>query len=183
MVKTRHICLQWLCLDDRMRTFDARNFILSIYHRKCLDESTWNTTSSMSLLTLQFYQRVSPANLRNEEVFLSFVKSCFFWNRWEGMDMDWGDDWSQAQQEAEEDRQAWRERRRGREGSGWNHSFYMLSGFNLVRDITHQFTEVANQMSVLWECVLLAYAIRYAAGNLLSAWHFIHSHHQSLSSL
>lgn len=33
---------------------------------------------------------------------------------------------------------------------GWegNHSFYMLSGFNLVRAIIHQFTEVANRMSV-----------------------------------
>lgn len=33
-------------------------------------------------------------------------------------------------------------------GGGRNHSFYMLSGFNLVRAITLQFTEVANQMSV-----------------------------------
>lgn len=31
---------------------------------------------------------------------------------------------------------------------GRNRSFYMLSGFNLVRAITLQFTEVANQMSV-----------------------------------
>lgn len=36
-------------------------------------------------------------------------------------------------------------------GLGWDRSFYMLSAFNLVRTITHQFTGVVNQMNVgMW---------------------------------
>lgn len=38
--------------------------------------------------------------------------------------------------------------RTGVEVWGENRSFYMLSGFNLLRAIIHKFTEVANQMSV-----------------------------------
>lgn len=60
MVKTKHICLQWLCLEDHVRTFDPHDFILNIYHRKSLDETILSSPASMNLLTVHFYQRVYP---------------------------------------------------------------------------------------------------------------------------
>lgn len=74
----------------------------------------------------------------------------------------WKDDWSQRHGGAEgTDRQTDRGTERGSGGGvggwggvvEWNHSFYMLSGFNLVRAVILQFTEVANQMSVCLSAV------------------------------
>lgn len=67
--------------------------------------------------------------------------------------------------EGETDRGIWEWRRWRR---GWNRSFYMLSGFNLVRAIILQFTEVANQMSV---CICaLGVCVSFVYPNLPKCW-------------
>lgn len=105
--------------------------------------------------------------LYKDEVFMAFCWFCLFpWNQRYGI--NWRNDWSQAHRGSwgrQTDRGIW-ERRRWRRG--WNRSFYMLSGFNLVRAIILQFTEVANQMSVCM-CAL-GVCVSFVYPNLLKRW-------------
>lgn len=72
--------------------------------------------------------------------------------------MEWIGEMIEARNTGELREQTDRQRNWERRGwwGGWNHSFYMLSGFNLVRAIILQFTEVANQMSVCLSAVGLS---------------------------
>lgn len=126
----------WYLMQCSSVTIILKACSCHVKNSKCtFFENSWDCfhpTVAIYFYKLSFYASLSVLFVPLESV---------WWNKLEkwlkpGALGSWG---------RQTDRQS--ERAEGVKVGGWNRSFYMLSGFNLVRAIIHQFTEVANQMS------------------------------------